>query len=74
MFGLTDHCAVYLPHSYAFTGQLILVPSQHVTLVQAGSAEMMTFIVSGGVTDKSGTPTTGAAVISSDAAAADPVR
>jgi len=63
MFGLTDHCAVYLPHSYAFTGQLILVPSAHVTLVQAGSAELMTFIVSGGVTDKSGTPGAGTPVI-----------
>ena len=54
MFGLTDHVAVYLPHSYAFTGQLILVPSQHVTMIQAGSAELMTFIVSGGVTEKAG--------------------
>ena len=52
MFGLTDHVAVYLPHSYAFTGQLVLVPSQHVTLIQASSAELMTFIVSGGVADK----------------------
>jgi uncharacterized membrane protein len=58
MFGLTEHCAVYLPHSYAFTGQLVLVPTRHVTIVQAGSAELMTFIVSGGVTDKSGSPTT----------------
>ena len=53
MFGLADHVAVYLPHSYAFTGQLVLVPSRHVTLVQANSAELMTFIVSGGVTEKS---------------------
>jgi len=53
MFGLVNHVAVYLPHSYAFTGQLILVPAEHVTLVQAGSAELMTFIVSGGVTEKS---------------------
>ena len=58
MFGLTNHVAVYLPHSYAFTGQLVLVPAEHVTLVHASSAELMTFIVSGGVTDKSGvTPT-----------------
>ena len=71
MFGLTDHCAVYVPHSYAFTGQLVLVPSQLVTPVQSGSAEMMTFIVSGGVTDKSGTPVSGAAVISSAAAGRD---
>jgi uncharacterized membrane protein len=53
MFGLTDHVAVYLPHSYGFTGQLLLVPAAHVTPVQAGSAELMTFIVSGGVTEKS---------------------
>ena len=54
MFGLANHVAVYLPHSYAFTGQLILVPAEHVTLVQAGSAELMTFIVSAGVSEKSG--------------------
>ena len=53
MFGLRNHVAVYLPHSYAFTGQLVLVPAEHVTLVDAGSAELMTFIVSGGVTEKS---------------------
>lgn len=52
MLGLADHVAVYLPHSYAFTGQLLLVPAQHVTPVQANSAELMTFIVSGGVTEK----------------------
>ncbi|MCC7053432.1 MAG: DUF502 domain-containing protein [Gemmatimonadaceae bacterium] len=72
MFGLTDHVAVYLPHSYAFTGQLVLVPSQHVTLVQAGSAELMTFIVSGGVTEKSNgsgfTPATGVPPTSPDPA------
>ncbi len=63
MFGLTNHVAVYLPHSYAFTGQLVLVPAEHVTLVQASSAELMTFIVSGGVTDKSGvTPTPASAL------------
>ena len=70
MFGLTDHVAVYLPHSYAFTGQLVLVPRGNVTLVQAGSAELMTFIVSGGVTEKSAaslqTPPAGAAVIGVD--------
>lgn len=53
MFGLVNHVAVYLPHSYAFTGQLVLVPAEHVTLVQSSSAELMTFIVSGGVTEKS---------------------
>lgn len=69
LFGLVDHVAVYLPHSYAFTGQLLLVPAQHVTIVQAGSAELMTFIVSGGVTDKSsgGTPAAGTPVVTSPA-------
>jgi uncharacterized membrane protein len=52
MFGLSDHAAVYLPHSYGFTGQLVLVPFSQVTLVDANSAELMTFIVSGGVTEK----------------------
>lgn len=69
MFGLTDHVAVYLPHSYAFTGQLVLVPAEHVTLVDAGSAELMTFIVSGGVTEKASgatglTPQAGVAPVS----------
>jgi uncharacterized membrane protein len=70
MFGLTDHVAVYLPHSYAFTGQLLLVPIEHVTLVQSGSADLMSFIISGGVTEKSSmgaTPSGGAARISPDA-------
>jgi uncharacterized membrane protein len=66
MFGLANHVAVYLPHSYAFTGQLVLVPAENVTLIQASSAELMTFIVSGGVTEKSGngaTPSSGQAVV-----------
>jgi uncharacterized membrane protein len=56
MFGLVDHVAVYLPHSYAFTGHLILVPSSRVTLLQSRSSELMTFVLSGGVTEHSGTP------------------
>jgi uncharacterized membrane protein len=70
MFGLTDHCAVYMPHSYNFSGQLLLVPRVHVTLVEMGSAELMSFIVSGGVTDKSGTPTS-VPVISASVAGGD---
>jgi uncharacterized membrane protein len=70
MFGLTDHVAVYLPHSYAFTGQLVLVPRENVTLIQAGSAELMSFIVSGGVTEKSATsmqtPTVSAALLGAE--------
>ena len=77
MFGLADHVAVYFPHSYAWSGQLLLVPAAHVTLVQANSAELMTFIVSGGVTEKSttvATPTSSEAQPVSVANAADRAR
>ena len=43
--------AVYVPLSYSFSGNLLIVPSDHITLVDASSAEVMKFIVSGGVTD-----------------------
>jgi uncharacterized membrane protein len=41
--------AVYLPHSYAFSGNLFLVPSENVTPVNVKAADYMKFIVSGGV-------------------------
>ncbi|MCH7657165.1 MAG: DUF502 domain-containing protein [Bacteroidetes bacterium] len=41
--------AVYFPHSYNFSGELFIVPSEHVTPIKAPSAEIMKFIVSGGV-------------------------
>lgn len=41
--------AVYFPHSYNFSGELFIVPSEHVTPIEAPSAEIMKFIVSGGV-------------------------
>lgn len=49
-FGLDDHVAVYLPQSYNFAGNLILVPAAAVAPVAAESSEVMAFIVSGGVT------------------------
>jgi uncharacterized membrane protein len=45
------HCAVYVPLSYSFSGNLLIVPADHITIVEASSAEVMKFIVSGGVTD-----------------------
>lgn len=42
--------AVYLPHSYAFSGNLFIVPAENVTLIDAKPADVMKFIVSGGVT------------------------
>lgn len=45
-----DYVAVYLPHSYNFSGNLFIVPTQNVIRIQAPSSDFMKFIVSGGVT------------------------
>ena len=42
--------AVYLPHSYAFSGNLFIAPVENVTPINAAPAEVMKFIVSAGVT------------------------
>ena len=42
--------AVYFPHSYNFSGELYLVPHEHILPVDLSPAEAMKFIVSGGVT------------------------
>lgn len=47
--GLAGHVAVYMPQSYNFAGQLVIVPAERVTPLAADSAEVMAFIVSGGV-------------------------
>ena len=53
-FGLEDHVAVYLPHSYNFSGNMYFIKREHVTLLEdLSSTEAMKFIVSGGVTELS---------------------
>ena len=47
--GLPGQVAVYLPHSYNFSGNLYIVPAKYVTPLEATGAEIMKFIVSGGV-------------------------
>ena len=47
--GIQGHVAVYLPHSYAFSGELFIVPAENVTLLSMSSSEAMKLIVSGGV-------------------------
>ena len=47
--GIKDKVAVYLPQSYNFAGNLIIVPSERVTRIEAPSGDVMAFIVSGGV-------------------------
>jgi uncharacterized membrane protein len=42
--------AVYLPHSYNFSGNLFIVPVENITPLDAPPSEVMKFIVSAGVT------------------------
>jgi uncharacterized membrane protein len=49
--GIDERVAVYVPHSYAWSGMLLVVPSSRVTLLQSDTAEFMAFAVSGGVTE-----------------------
>lgn len=42
--------AVYFPHSYNFSGELYLVPKDRIIYLDLSPAEVMKFIVSGGVT------------------------
>ncbi len=48
-FSLPELAAVYFPDSYNFSGELLLVPRHHITPLNVPSAEVMKFIVSGGV-------------------------
>ena len=50
VIGMSDHVTVYVPQSYGFAGQLIVVPRSHVAPLAAESADVMAFIISGGVT------------------------
>lgn len=47
----TDKVAVYLPHSYAWSGNLVIVPAKHVRAIDATTADVMKFIISAGVTN-----------------------
>ncbi|MBN2214896.1 MAG: DUF502 domain-containing protein [Bacteroidales bacterium] len=47
---IKDKVAVYFPHSYNFSGEMFIVPAEHVTPLDIPPAEAMKFIVSGGVT------------------------
>lgn len=47
--GMPDYVAVYFPQSYNFAGYLMLVPRSQVEPLDLPSADVMTFIISGGV-------------------------
>jgi uncharacterized membrane protein len=48
-FGRPDKVAVYVPQSYNFAANLILVPTERVTPIDLPAGDVMAFVVSGGV-------------------------
>lgn len=46
---VVDKVAVYFPHAYAFSGELFIVPVSEITPIDVPAADVMKFIVSGGV-------------------------
>ncbi|MBW1812734.1 MAG: DUF502 domain-containing protein [Deltaproteobacteria bacterium] len=51
--GISNEVSVYCPHSYNFSGQLLIVSKEMVEPLNADSSTVMSFVVSGGV---AGTP------------------
>jgi uncharacterized membrane protein len=49
-FGVSGSATVYVPQSYGFAGNLVVFPSANVRRLDADSAHVMAFILSGGVT------------------------
>jgi uncharacterized membrane protein len=49
-FGIEKMVPVYFPHSYNFSGELYIVPDTSIKRIDLPPAEVMKFIVSGGVT------------------------
>jgi uncharacterized membrane protein len=47
--GMGDQVAVYLPQSYNFAGNLVIVPRDQVEPLAISTTDLMTFVVSGGV-------------------------
>jgi uncharacterized membrane protein len=51
MLGINEAmCAVYMPHSYNFSGNLFLIEQSRIRAIDASTEDVMKFIVSGGVT------------------------
>lgn len=46
---MPGHIAVYIPHAYNISGHVVLLPKERVEPIGVSSAEMMSFVVSGGV-------------------------
>ncbi|UBM58967.1 DUF502 domain-containing protein [Marinilongibacter aquaticus] len=48
-WNMGDMASVYCPHSYAFSGEMFIVPKEHIQPLNMSSAEAMKLIISGGV-------------------------
>ena len=46
---LPGDVAVYFPYSYSFAGQVVIIPAGKVKPIDKGAANMMKFVISGGV-------------------------
>ena len=46
--GIKDRVSVYFPHSYNFSGEMFIVPKEHVRPIDMSPADAMKFVVSGG--------------------------
>ena len=47
----SDLVSVYLPHSYAWSGNQFIISKEYITPLDVPAATIMKFIVSGGVSD-----------------------
>ena len=50
-FGVKDKVAVYFPFSYTFSGEMFIVPKESVKTLQIPAADVLKFVLSGGVTE-----------------------
>jgi uncharacterized membrane protein len=57
-YGLVEHVAVYVPQSYNFAGNLLVVPRSRVTPLALEAKAAMAFVVSGGVSGAPAPPAT----------------
>jgi len=51
IFGLKDKMAVLFPFSYTFSGEMLIIPTGEITLLNLPAREVMKFVFSGGVAE-----------------------
>jgi uncharacterized membrane protein len=52
VIGKENFVSIYCPHSYAFSGEMFIVPAEDIELIALGGSDAMKVIVSGGVSFK----------------------